>query len=93
MVIYGEEYGNVIAIEAQTGVEKWRFKTKKTCRTPSIAGEILYARCDDHNLYALDPQTGALKWSFDSGASGGVPTIANGVMYVLTSNGTLQALR
>ena len=93
VAIYGEEYGNLVALDAQTGAEKWRFKTKKRCRTPSIADETVYARCDDHYLYALDPQTGALKWRSDTGGTGRTPTIANGVMYPLTVNGTLQAIR
>ena len=93
VVIYGEEYGSVVALDAQTGAEKWRFKTKKTCRDPLIAGATVYARCDDEYLYALDPETGALKWSSNTKARGRTPTIANGALYFLSSEGTLQAIQ
>ena len=93
VVIYGEEYGSLVALEAKTGAEKWRFKTKKTCRAPLIAGETLYASCDDEYLYALDPETGVLKWTINTKAKGRTPTIANGAMYVLSSDGTLQGVR
>jgi outer membrane protein assembly factor BamB len=93
VVIYGEEYGSVVALDAQTGAEKWRFKTKKTCRDPLIAGATVYARCDDEYLYALNPETGALKWSSNTKARGRTPTIANGALYFLSSDGTLQAIQ
>jgi outer membrane protein assembly factor BamB len=93
IVIYGEELGNLVALDARTGAEKWRFKTKKPCRDPLIAGTTLYARCSDHFHYALDPETGALKWSVATKAPGSTPIIADGVMYSLSSDGLLQAFQ
>ena len=92
-VIYGQELGNLVALDARTGAEKWSFKTKKPCRDPLIAGTTLYARCADHFHYALDPETGALKWSVDTKAAGPTPIVANGVMYSLSSDGLLQAFQ
>ena len=91
-VLYGEQYGNVVAIDAHTGLEKWRFKTKKHCSSPRVAGATVFARCDDHYLYALDPATGALNWKVDTKGSGATPLIANGVLYSLSSDGYLQAI-
>lgn len=93
VVIYGEEYGNLVALDARTGLEKWRFKTRKRCRNPIVAGTTVYSRCDDHYLYALDAESGVLNWSFDSRASGSTPMIAGGIIYSLSSNGVLQAFR
>jgi outer membrane protein assembly factor BamB len=93
LVIYGEEYGSLVALDARTGLENWRLKTKKPCRNPLVAGAIAYARCDDHYLYALDAESGVLKWSIDTKASGMTPMIANGIMYSLSSKGVLQAFR
>jgi eukaryotic-like serine/threonine-protein kinase len=92
-VIYGEEFGNLVALDARTGLEKWRFKTKQYCANPLVAGATVYSRCKDHFLYAVDAQTGALKWRFDTKGSGRTPVIANGVLYSLSSDGVLQALR
>ena len=92
-VIYGEELGNLVALDARTGTEKWRFKTKKRCSDPLVAGTTLYARCTDHFHYALDAESGTLRWSVDTKASGRTPTVANGVMYSLSSDGLLQAFQ
>ena len=92
LVIYGEEFGNLVALDARTGLEKWRFKTQKFCHHPLVAGSIAYARCDD-NLYALNAESGSLKWSIDTKKSGITPIIADGVMYSLHTNGLLQAFR
>ena len=93
LVIYGEEVGNVVAVDARTGIEKWRLRTKERCQNPLVAGATLYTHCDDHYLYAIDPLTGSLKWSLDTKRNAYTPVIANGVMYALSSDGTLQAFR
>lgn len=92
-VIYGEEFGNIVALDAHSAAQKWKFKTKKRCLSPIVAGETVYTSCGDHHLYAIDPQTGQLKWKFDWKRIGPLPTFANGVMYFLGSDGILQAAR
>ena len=93
LVFYGEQYGNLVALDARTGLQKWRFTTKKHCSSPRVVGTRVYTRCQDHYLYALDPATGALVWKFDTKGSGSTPLIADGVLYALTSNGYLQAIQ
>ena len=93
LVIYGEELGNIVALDARTGAEKWRFKTKKPCRPPIVAGTTVYSRCADHYLYALDADSGTLRWSTEMKSSGLTPAIADGVVYSLNPDGVLQAFR
>jgi outer membrane protein assembly factor BamB len=93
LVIYGEQYGNIVALDAATGVEKWRFKTKKPCGDPVVAGATLYATCKDRRLYALNAQTGESKWEFEMKKGYPTPTIANGIVYFLGSDGLLQAMQ
>jgi outer membrane protein assembly factor BamB len=92
-VFYGEEYGNIVALDAHSAAQKWKFKTKKWCLGPIIAGETVYTSCGDHYLYALDAQTGQLKWKFDWQRDGPLPTFSNGVMYFLSTTGILQAAK
>lgn len=92
-VFYGEQYGNLVALDARTGLEKWRFQTKKHCSGPRVAGATVYTSCDDHYLYALDAATGALKWKAGTKGSGPTPIMANGVGYSLSSDGHLQAIQ
>lgn len=93
VVIYGEQYGNIVALDAVTGTEKWRFKTKKPCGDPVIAGATLYATCKDQRLYALNPQTGESKWDFEMKKGYPTPTVANGIVYFLGPDGLLQAMQ
>jgi eukaryotic-like serine/threonine-protein kinase len=92
-VIYGEEYGNIAALDSRTGMAKWKFKTKKSCFSPIVAGETVYTSCGDHHLYAFDAQTGQLRWKYDGKRNGPLPTFYNGVMYFLSMDGTLQAMK
>lgn len=93
VVIYGERYGNLVALDAETGAEKWRFKTKKPCGDPVIAGATLYVSCKDQRLYALNPQTGESKWELEMKKGYPTPTVANGIVYFLGPDGLLQAMQ
>lgn len=93
LVIYGEEFGNIVALDARSGESKWKFKTSKPCLSPVVAGETIYTSCADRHLYAIDPANGELKWKFDGKKNGPVPTFYNGVMYFLASDGILQAVK
>ena len=93
VVIYGEQYGNIVALDAATGVEKWRFKTKKPCGDPVIAGSTLYASCKDQRLYAMNPQTGESKWQLELKKGYPTPTVANGIVYFLGPDGLMQAMQ
>ena len=93
-VIYGEEFGNIVALDARSGKQKWKFKTKEFCLGPVIAGETAYTTCADHHLYAIDPHNGQPKWAFDwKKTDGPMPAFADGVMYFLGSDGILVATK
>lgn len=93
LVIYGERYGNIVGLDAETGAEKWRFKTKKPCGDPMVAGATLYVTCKDQRLYALNPLTGESKWELEMKKGYPTPTIANGIVYFLGNDGLLQAMQ
>lgn len=93
VVIYGEEFGNLLALDARNGQQKWKFKTRRPCISPLVAGDTVYATCGDRYLYALDPQTGQLKWKFDCQRKASLPTFYNGVLYFLGEDGILRAAR
>ena len=89
----GREY-NVIAVDATSGAEKWKFKTNHRCGAPVLAGDVLYASCADKRLYAIDALTGQEKWRLDNkGSIPPTPTFADGVMYLLSGDGHLHALK
>ncbi len=58
---------HVYALDAATGGEKWRFKTKgPVWGSPAVANGVVYFGSDDLKLYAVDAATGAEKWTFMS---------------------------
>ncbi|MGE3796819.1 MAG: PQQ-binding-like beta-propeller repeat protein [Thermomicrobiales bacterium] len=58
-----ENQGSVIAIDAGTGSERWRFPTTHAASgTPAVAGGIVYAGDAGGNVYALDARTGEELW-------------------------------
>lgn len=60
------DQGAVIAIDASTGIERWRLPTDHpTSATPAVAGGIVYAGDAGGTVYALDASTGEERWRKD----------------------------
>lgn len=67
-VYFGSGDGNVYALDAATGAEKWKFKTGDVVHaSPAIADGMLFIGSWDSYFYALDAATGAVKWKFKTG--------------------------
>jgi len=65
---------HLVCFEANSGAEKWRFRTGDKYRnswgngprvTPTIAGDHVYTISANAGLYALDAKTGAKFWQHD----------------------------
>lgn len=94
MVYYAGKENDVVAIDATTGAEKLRFKTKRACHAPLIAGELLYVRCHDNKFYALSTTTLAEVWQIQNQKTFPPPVVfADGVMYSLGSDGFMYAVK
>ena len=71
-VVYGETlfiasnaYDRIVALNANTGAEKWTFHADGPIRFSPIASNgNLYFACDDGCLYCLDAGKGTLNWKF-----------------------------
>lgn len=84
--------GFVYALDAATGVARWRFPIEQrfvNASSPAVVDGIVYVGTqggDDTNgrLYALDAATGIEHWRFDLDATGNVsasPAIADGIVF------------
>lgn len=85
--------GFVIAWNARTGKELWRFKTAPVESSPLLRNGTLYVGSWDHKVHALDAKTGRQKWTFE--ADDEVNTSAaywKGTIYIGSDAGTLYAL-
>ncbi|HPO13944.1 MAG TPA: PQQ-binding-like beta-propeller repeat protein [Candidatus Hydrogenedentes bacterium] len=60
----------IMAFDAESGSEKWRFYTDGPVRfAPAVDGGLLYAGSDDGFLYCLDAASGMLQWRFKAALS------------------------
>ena len=65
LVVFGSDDGNVYAVDAATGRQRWMARTDgPVASTPAIAGDRVFALSYDGRLYALDVRTGEVLWKF-----------------------------
>ncbi|MGA7828160.1 MAG: PQQ-binding-like beta-propeller repeat protein, partial [Geobacteraceae bacterium] len=85
--------GNLYAVDAKTGQEKWRFKTGAILSPPTIADGVVYIGSIDNNLYAVDIESGQEKWRFKT--EGNImcsSAISDGVVYFGNEDHNLYAI-
>ena len=90
-VYFGSGDGNVYALDAATGAQRWRFATGDVVHaSPAIADGTLFIGSWDSWFYALDAATGAQKWRFKTGEDADIhnqvgiqssAAVAGGVVY------------
>jgi outer membrane protein assembly factor BamB len=85
--------GFVVAWDAQTGKERWRYKTAPVESSPLLHGNRVYVGAWDHGVHALNAKTGKRIWRFQ--ANNEVNTSAawwRGRIIIGDDSGTLYAL-
>lgn len=90
-VYFGSGDGNIYALDAKSGVEKWRFHTGDVVHaSPAVADGRLYVGSWDSYFYALDAASGKELWRFKTGEDADIhnqvgiqssATVADGVVY------------
>jgi outer membrane protein assembly factor BamB len=85
--------GFVVAWDADTGKERWRYKTQPVESSPLLHGNRLYVGSWDNAVHAINAKTGRRIWRFQ--ADNQVNTSAawwRGRIYIGSDSGTLYAL-
>jgi len=85
--------GFVVAWDANTGRERWRWNSAPVESSPLLVGNRLYVGSWDHGVYALNAKTGKRIWRF--GADEQVNTSAaywKGTIYIASDAGTVYAI-
>jgi outer membrane protein assembly factor BamB len=85
--------GFVVAWDAETGREKWRFNSAPIESSPLLKGNRLFVGSWDHGVYALNANNGKRIWRFE--ADNEVNTSAaywNGRIFIASDSGTLYSL-
>lgn len=102
LVYFGSSDGNVYALDAITGNQRWHFKTGDVVHaSPAVAHGTVYVGSWDSYFYALDAQTGSLRWRFKTGEDPAIhnqvgiqssAAVAGGVVYFGCRDSHLYAL-
>ena len=99
MIYVGTARGEVVALAASDGEERWRVVLTSEVLAPPIASrDAVYAQTSDGNLFALALEDGSQKWVFHSqnplvtlrGTS--TPVFNSGIVYAGFANGALSAI-
>ena len=99
VLYFSDSHYKFYAIDANTGVKKWDYKTvgpSNISSSSTIEKGVVYFSTIGGTVYALDANTGNTKWTFkdvnyifDKSS----PTVADGILYIGNSNfRTLLAL-
>jgi outer membrane protein assembly factor BamB len=90
-VVYaGSYYGTVIAADAVTGRERWRFTADAAIySSPAVVAGVVYVGDNAGTLYALDAATGDPRWRFAPDEPweryvNGSPAVVDGTVYVVS---------
>jgi outer membrane protein assembly factor BamB len=89
----GPESGVLVAMDARTGKDIWRFQAGAVESSPLLLDGTLYFGTFDDRLYALDAESKEVLWSFKTGddVKGG-PAYADGVVYTGSYDGKVYAV-
>jgi outer membrane protein assembly factor BamB len=92
-VYVGCDDGYLYALDATTGVLKWKYATGGAIRSsPTLYNGTVYFGSGDGYFYAIDSANGSLHWKYQTaGACNSSPTVANAIVYFNTP-GYLLAL-
>jgi outer membrane protein assembly factor BamB len=85
--------GYLVAWDAETGRERWRFNSAPIESSPLLKGKRLFIGSWDHGVYALNAENGKRIWRFE--ADNEVNTSAaywRGKIYIASDGGTLYSL-
>ena len=101
-VYFGSGDGNVYALDATTGTQKWKFATGNVVHaSPAIADGTVFIGSWDTNFYALDAATGREKWRFKTGEDHDMhnqeglqasPIVSDSIVYVGCRDSNFYAL-
>lgn len=94
VIVFGCDDGVVYAVDRESRIEKWRFKTGQSIfASPIITKQRVIVGSLDGKLYCLEIHTGKLVWSFDTKSKiFGSASTNDSLAFVGTTDGRCYAL-
>lgn len=99
LVVIGSLDGEVIALDAADGSEKWQAKvSNEVIAPPAIAQNLVFVRSNDGRVTAFDAANGQQRWFHEQESPtltvrGNAPVVTGpGVLFVGNDDGTVTAL-
>ena len=100
LFVVGSLDGDVYALSAQDGTERWHVKvSSEVISRPAIASDVVVVRTVDGRLSGLDAKDGSQRWVFDQSVpplslrGNASPMILNDTVYDGFDNGKVIAIR
>ena len=85
--------GFVVAMNAKTGRQVWRFRTGVIESSPLIVDKTVFVGSWNHKVYALNLKNGKVRWSYDTGEEiDSSAAYADGTVYIGANDGHVYAL-
>lgn len=94
LAFMGTYAGNFYAWDADTGAEKWVFKTSGPIgHSPAFSEGVVFVGSMDRKLYALDAASSKVRWSFEAGEGiWASPVVHHGLVMFGARDGVFHAL-
>jgi outer membrane protein assembly factor BamB len=94
-MVYVAAYGGqVVALDAASGTERWRSDLGvKITAAPTVAGEVVLIGTEAGVVFGLNARSGERLWELKTaGKITGSPIVAGGMMYIASHDGGLYAV-
>ena len=94
LLYFGSEDQRLYAVDAATGVERWREETGGPIVTsPAVAAGVVYVGSYDQHVYAFDAVSGEERWRFRTrGQLISSPIVVNGLVYFGSDDYSIYAV-
>ena len=93
-VYFGTNWGNLIAVDLETGVEVWRYQTGSVIfGTPAFEDGLVYVNSMDRYCHAVRAADGSRLWTFETGE--GIlagPVVADEKAFIAARDGFVYAV-
>lgn len=87
--------GRLVAIDAESGQQRWTFRAKPATQVFSsvaVVGDAVYIGTDRNRVFAVDRETGRRRWKLKTnGAVWTAPLVRDGVLYFASLTGAFYA--